>query len=172
MKNNKMAAKTTRKIEIGWFHDGKQVRKCSGGGTRTIVISKHAKKSDILSQAKELFFPRGVSKKGPWETFSHYVFDFQESVLEDEISVGELYTVLKMGMLRFYLSTNSIPNSDELNVSDTEKEAEMHEAQEKCATPVISVDSADSLSQSSDTVIIGPYSGEPMVYQPGSYFGV
>ncbi len=26
LKNNKMAEKTTRKIEIGWFHEGKQVR--------------------------------------------------------------------------------------------------------------------------------------------------
>ncbi len=86
LKNNQMAEKTTRKIEIGWFHEGKQVRKHSGGGTRTIDISKNAKKSDILSKAKELFFLRGVSKKGPWENFSHDVFDFQESELEDEIT--------------------------------------------------------------------------------------
>lgn len=33
MRNNKMAEKKTRKIEIGWFHEGKQVRKRSGGGT-------------------------------------------------------------------------------------------------------------------------------------------
>lgn len=87
-----MAEKTTRKIEIGWFHEGKQVRKRSGGGSRTIDISKNANKCDILSQAKELFFPRGVSKKGQWENFSHDVFDFQESELEDDITVGELYT--------------------------------------------------------------------------------
>ncbi len=164
LKNNKMAEKITRKIEIGWFHEGKQVRKRSGGGTRTIDISKNAKKYDILSKAKELFFPRGVSKKGPWEIFSHDVFDFQESELEDAITVGELYTVLKMGMLSFYLSTKCIPPDDELNVSDTETQAEMHKPEEHCETPIISVDSTEPLSQSSE-VIIGPYAGESMVSQ-------
>ncbi len=164
LKNNKMAEKTTRKSDIGWFHKGKQVRKRSGGGTRAIDISKNAKKSDILSKAKELFFPRGVSKKGQWENFSHDAFDFQESELEDEITVGELYTVLKMVMLRFYLSTKCIPPDDELNVSDTETQAEMHTPEEQCETPIISVDSTDSLSQSSE-VIIGPYAGESMVSQ-------
>ncbi len=105
-----------------------------------------------------------MSKKVPWEIFSHDVFDFQESELEDEITVGELYTVLKMGMLRFYLSTKCTPPDDELNVSNTETQAEMHKPEEQCETPIISVDSTDSLSQSSE-VIIGPYAGESMVSQ-------
>ncbi len=48
---------------------------------------------DILSHAKELFSQR-VSKKGPWENFSHDIFYFPESELEDDNTVGELYTVL------------------------------------------------------------------------------
>ncbi len=105
-----------------------------------------------------------MCKKGPWENFSHDVFDFQESELEEEITVGELYTLLKMGMLRFYLSTKCIPPDDELNVSDTETQAEIHKPEEHCETPIIFVDSTDSLSESSE-VIIGPYTGEYMVSQ-------
>ncbi len=78
--------------------------------------------------------------------------------------MGELYTLLKMGMLRFYLSTKCIPPDDELNVSDTETQAEIHKPEEHCETPIISVDSTDSLSQSSE-VIIGPYASEYMVSQ-------
>ncbi len=52
-----------------------------------------------------------------------------------------------MRMLRFYVSANCIPNDDELNVSDTETQAEMHKPQEQSETPVISVDLTYFLSQ-------------------------
>ena len=39
-KNNKWAEKMTRKVELGWIHEGKQVRKCRGGGTRTLDVPK------------------------------------------------------------------------------------------------------------------------------------
>lgn len=57
--NNRWAEKKTRKIELGWIHEGKQVRKRRGGGTRTFDVSKDAKKSEILQHAKDLFFPSG-----------------------------------------------------------------------------------------------------------------
>lgn len=56
LRNNKRAVKMTRKIELGWIHDKKQVRKRNGGGTRVLDISKKATKTEILSQAKKLFF--------------------------------------------------------------------------------------------------------------------
>lgn len=54
LRNNKRAWKTTRKIELGWIHDNRQVRKRSGGGTRVLDINKNATKTEILSQAKKL----------------------------------------------------------------------------------------------------------------------
>lgn len=106
--NNKRALKMTRKIEIGWIHDKKQVRKRSGGGTRVLDISKTATKTEILSHAKKLFFPNEKSRKGLWEEFSHNIVDFQGACLEEGVSVGELYETQKLGMLRFYLFTESL----------------------------------------------------------------
>ena len=58
--------KSSRKIELGWIHEGKQMRKRSGGGTRVLEVSKNTTKTDILSHAKEQFFPGGESTKGKW----------------------------------------------------------------------------------------------------------
>lgn len=62
-------------------------------------------------------------EKGPWENFIHDVSDFQGSVLEDDINVGELliYTELKMGVLRFYQSINSIPNDERVILRKKQK---------------------------------------------------
>ncbi|KAI5625384.1 hypothetical protein C0J50_15054 [Silurus asotus] len=99
------ATKSSRKIELGWLHEGKQVRKCCGGETRILDISKDATKNDLMSHAKELFFSHGESKKGKWEEFTHSIYDFKESELEDSITLGELYTLSKFGILHFYLHT-------------------------------------------------------------------
>lgn len=41
-----------RKVELGWIHKGKQVRKRKVGGTRTLDVPKESKKADILQYAK------------------------------------------------------------------------------------------------------------------------
>lgn len=63
-KNNKWAEKKTRKVELAWIHEGKQVRKGRAGGTRILEggtrildVSKESKKADILQCARDLFFP-------------------------------------------------------------------------------------------------------------------
>ncbi|XP_047659720.1 uncharacterized protein LOC125139512 [Tachysurus fulvidraco] len=114
LRNNKRAVKMTRKIELGWIHDKKQVRKRNGGGTRVLDISKKATKTEILSQAKKLFFPNDKSRKGKWEEFSHNIVDFQEAYLDEGVSVGELYETHQLGILRFYLFTEHQTNEDEV----------------------------------------------------------
>lgn len=126
------AVKSTRKIELGWIHQGKQVRKRCGGGTRVLDVNKTATKMDLLLHAKKLFFPDGKSKKGNWEDFIHNVYDFKECELDDHTDVGELYTLSKFGMLRFYLHTTVQPEEaetdldDDSGLSDTSKEQEEH----------------------------------------------
>ena len=58
LKGNKNAAKKTRRLELGWIHEGRQVRKKNGGGTRNIDVLKTATKKDLIKNCKEMFFPR------------------------------------------------------------------------------------------------------------------
>lgn len=105
LKNNKRASKMTRKVELGWIHERRQVRKRGGGGTTVLDISKKATKTDILSHARKLFFPDDRSSRGTWDDFSHDVVDFKVRRLDDNVSVGQLYEMQKLGIIRLYLLT-------------------------------------------------------------------
>lgn len=84
------------------------MRKRRGGGTRTLDVPKESKKRDILQYAKELYFPNGKSKFGRFEIFSQ-----EEAVLDEDVTIRELYMVLRMGVLRFYLCTKCLTDNDE-----------------------------------------------------------
>ncbi len=55
MIGNKNAYKDTRRIELGWIHNGKQVRTKCGGGTRKLSVPKNAGYDDLIKLGKELF---------------------------------------------------------------------------------------------------------------------
>lgn len=112
LRSNKRAWKTARKVELGWIHDNRQVRKRSGGGTRVLDIHKSATKTEILSQAKILFFPNEKSMMGNWEEFSHDIVNFQEAHVDENVTVGEYYETHKLGLLRFYLLTKTLTSND------------------------------------------------------------
>lgn len=168
-KHNNFAEKKTRKVELGWIHEGKQVRKRKGGGTRTLDVPKESKKVDILQYAKDLFFPNGKNKLGKFETFSHDIVDYQEeTIFDDAITVGELYVVLRMGVLRFYLCTKA--QKDEDDEDCVEGESSMNEelglqnsTHEEDEQPLLAVDTEAFLDTSE--MIIGPFLGEPMAGQ-------
>ena len=46
------AMKQTRNIEIGLIHEGRALRKASGGGTRKIIMNKTCDKNDICENVK------------------------------------------------------------------------------------------------------------------------
>ena len=50
LEGNKNAAKSSRKLELAWIHEGRQVRKKNGGGTWSVEFDKTATKLDILIQ--------------------------------------------------------------------------------------------------------------------------
>ncbi|XP_049437634.1 uncharacterized protein LOC125891993 isoform X1 [Epinephelus fuscoguttatus] len=172
-KKNKWAEKKTRRVELGWIHEGKQVRKRRGGGTRVLDLPKESRKADILQYAKDLFFPNGKNKFGRFETFSHDILDYQEeAVLDEDITIGDLYTVLKMGMLRFYLCTKSLTDEDD-EEHDEEKSDENNDVQlgntreeDEHLTQTVVILSPDLKEVDADAfsdteVVFGPFLGDP-----------
>lgn len=188
-KKNRWAEKKTRRVELGWIHEGKQVRKRRGGGTRVLDLPKESRKTDILQYAKDLFFPNGKNKFGRFETFSHDILDYQEEAgLDEDVTIGDLYTALKMGMLRFYLCTKSLTDEDDEH--DEEKSDENNDAQlgdtreeDDHLTQTVVILSPDLNEVDADAfldteVVYGPFLGAPMdnqlddtlLHEPGQQF--
>ena len=117
MKGNKRASKRSRKLELGWIHEGKQVRKRNGGGTRSITVDKTANKESLLQKATELFFPKGISKIALLSEVQCDIVDFSEAPYPNEKTVGEIYEDVKMVILRFYITTNFKEDSSETGAS-------------------------------------------------------
>ncbi len=99
--------KATRRVDLGWIHNKVQVRKRKGGGVRNITVSRTATKADLIRKGKDLFFPDGVSTKGPEKMFSFDLLDFKETPLPEGVSVGDCYDLMQMGIITFYISTVS-----------------------------------------------------------------
>lgn len=89
--------------------------------------------------------PGGESKVGKWEDFLHDIYDFKEAHLDESITVGELYTVSKCGILRFYLSTTCFVDSSDtdadrksdschVTMEEQQRQTSSDEHQEKPAT--------------------------------------
>ncbi|XP_034051655.1 uncharacterized protein LOC117532431 [Gymnodraco acuticeps] len=161
--------KATRNIEIGWIHNDtnttKQVRAKQGGGTRTIKLSTNAGLNEILETGKTLFFPDGISPKGPELEFDFEVWDFKQNCLTAETcpSISTMYKTVQMTMLRFYIATKRKPsaNADSDTVEET-SEFNLVSGENDDYTDVIIVldDIQRSLNISSDPEItFGPHFG-------------
>lgn len=69
-----------------------------------ITAKKSSKKRELIEQAKELYFGKsGTSKLGCVDDFSFDMQNFEEDILDDEISVGKLYEQTGLSKLTFYL---------------------------------------------------------------------
>lgn len=134
--------KETRKIQIGWLLNGVPVRQRRGGGSRELTVSKKFRKADILTEAVELFFPNGISKEGLLTEFTYDLLDFKENTFDENLTVGTMYNLAKIPVLRFYLATNKISNKSAsgavINTTETEPTGvkETDEAEDK-STEVI-----------------------------------
>lgn len=102
--------KNERQIELGWFcgcggAPPKQVRTRLGGGVRKVSISKNARKFELIHEAKELFFPNGISSKGHINRFSVDLWDFKSCIVNEDMTVDNMYKLCALSRLRFYLVT-------------------------------------------------------------------
>ncbi|XP_076095026.1 uncharacterized protein LOC143065375 [Mytilus galloprovincialis] len=106
---NDHAAKSERRIELGWLmKEGdrmKQVRGPTGGGTRHLIVDKDTLVNAIKETALKLYFPEGISPRGKIENFVVDIMDFKRQSANLDLSVENIYDRSKMRLLRFYLLT-------------------------------------------------------------------
>ena len=116
LKGNKNATKETKVIEFGWYHNGKNVRKPHGGGTRQITVLRNARRDDLLREGKKLFFQTGTGRRFVDAEQCQFVLqDLTHVELPPDRTVGEFYDELKLsGKLRFFLCTTGPPLRKEL----------------------------------------------------------
>lgn len=141
-----------------------------GVGQGDWIWPRTQKKADILQTALGLFFPNGKSKKGHLEEFSFDILDYQEeAVLDDEVTVGEFYSLLKLGMLRFYLCTKSKHTVSREHVPDETNCENLEEPQPTQQQEMESATTNPDLNMSSSSidteVIIGAHVGPPNLFQ-------
>lgn len=115
-KNNN-AVKSKRRLEVGWLHfqsgDFHQVRSKFGGGTRHLALEKNTTVSEVMTIAKELFFPGGLSSKGSIMDFTLSMCDFKRQTVSLDSTLAELYEEFKLKMLRLYLCTKDLEHSSD-----------------------------------------------------------
>lgn len=97
--------RSTRIVELGWMHNNMQIRARNGGGTRDVAVCKSATKQKLIYHAKSLFWPDGQSYYGKAEHFQFELLDFKLNVMDDAVTVGELYDASHLRRMRFYLKS-------------------------------------------------------------------
>ncbi|CAG9773407.1 unnamed protein product [Ceutorhynchus assimilis] len=130
--NLRKTYKQTRIIEIGWLcmHKRedryKQVRARNGGGTRRIAIDRTSRCTEVLQMAKDLFFPNGMSTKGPISNFEVELVDYKSHNFDENLSIQEMYDLAALPTLRFYLATTRKIGVDEEDDEDFTTDAGTH----------------------------------------------
>ena len=113
-KGNRNAKKLSRKIEVGWVHEGRSVRAHTGGGTRKLTVPNTATQDDIVREAKKYFFPGGRSARGlEAEKCTFELRDFSHTCIAKDETVADVHgRVMPLGILRFHLYTTecSVPS--------------------------------------------------------------
>ncbi|KAK5646175.1 hypothetical protein RI129_004639 [Pyrocoelia pectoralis] len=105
--------KRTRVVEVGWMYctEGDkytQIRKLQGGGARQIHIDRSGTVKQVEEKARELFFPNGMSSKGPLSEFIVKLVDFQLNDLDETLTIDEYFSITALTKLRFYLATKVV----------------------------------------------------------------
>ncbi|XP_027886415.1 uncharacterized protein LOC114152668 [Xiphophorus couchianus] len=70
------------------------------------MYQRMLKKREIIQMAIGLFFPNGRNREGSIADFEMDLKDYQEVAIDDKITVGQMFHVTKLTILRFYLTTH------------------------------------------------------------------
>ncbi len=124
-KGGSSTKKNTLKLEIGWRHgrtsdDFRQVKFPQGGGTRMKDFRRNATYDEVLNVCKDLFFPKGISKRkgisiNDVDIFLGNYSGDQVSLIDGEAFTVEKYrnhaSVSKGNTPRVYLMTCKKPEN-------------------------------------------------------------
>ena len=77
-----------------------------GGGTCHLVVPIHETVRSLLETAIALFFPDGVSMKGPREDYDFTMLNFDQTELH-HCTIGALYEVKKVIILKTVHGNNT-----------------------------------------------------------------
>ena len=81
-----------RKFEIGWLHFSEEkgrylaVGQSTGGGTISISLPGSSRTSDIIDEARNLFFPQGGSMFGRWLEMDYDLANFSDEKIDKLIT--------------------------------------------------------------------------------------
>jgi hypothetical protein len=121
--SSKNAQKDSRLISVSWKNVSAaghlyQVRSSQGGGSRNIRVAKKATKAQVISSAKDYFFPNGCSRIGKESDFKFELLDAQHDIVDEKMTMEEIYELVKpTGPLRFHIVTSSIhPDETKVNM--------------------------------------------------------
>jgi hypothetical protein len=82
-RRKKVPRKSTRKIQMGWLHNGTQIKKKKGGGTRKVDVDREACKAELIELGKDMFFPEDTSTMGNIDEFHFDIFYSKQTPLKD-----------------------------------------------------------------------------------------
>lgn len=102
---------TTARFQLGWQHfDEKrreyvQVRSNKGGGSLNVMMDRNSTYQCIIDKGKELFFPNGISLKGPLNRMECKLADFMAHQIDPDEEWHLSDQCMKGSKLRLYIFT-------------------------------------------------------------------
>ena len=127
-----------RKFELGWQHFSEvqkrfvAVRQSRGGGTSSVSMTGYSTISDILKEARNLFFSQGNSVYGNWMDMDCELANFKGEVKTSltshegnvmDFCLQSYFELHKLTRVRLYLRTRQRGTSS-ISVEEREPEAE------------------------------------------------
>ncbi|CAC5365097.1 unnamed protein product [Mytilus coruscus] len=156
---NQNALKGTRQVKLVLMKKDKtgqftKIWTQKGDGPRKLPINKSAKKDKIIKLGKQIYFGKdGISKFGSVADFNFEIKNFVGEVVDDTLSVGDLYTATGLTLLTFYILLTPVEEESLPKLSLQKKTVKIDEQHEKEQTDEKEQDEND-LTHSVGTDII------------------
>ncbi|CAC5426270.1 unnamed protein product [Mytilus coruscus] len=134
---NQNALKGTRQVKLVLMKKDKtgqftKIWTQKGGGPRKLPINKSAKKDEIIKHGKQIYFGKdGISKLGSVADFNFEIKNFEGEVVDDTLSVWDLYTATGLTLLTLYILLTPVEEESLPKLSLPNKSVKIDEQHEK-----------------------------------------